>query len=302
MLALGFFDGVHIGHGALLHRTRLIADRLGVTAAALTFDTHPDLLVYGHHIPLLGTMADRELLMRRCWQIDEVSFLHFDRAMMELPWESFVDDILIGQYHAVHLVCGHDFSFGARGAGTPERLKEKCRSRGIGCDIIQPVTLDGQLISSTFIRGLLEKGETLEAARYLGHPHLITGVVERGQGLGHTIGIPTANLSFPPEILVPAYGVYAARVLADGKTYSAVVNIGLHPTVGALEKPVVEACLLDFSGDLYGKRLEVSLFHRLRPEQKFSSVPDLQAQIAKDKDITRALFESGSVTVQEAAL
>ena len=297
VIALGFFDGVHIGHGALLKRTRDAADRLGLRAAALSFDLHPDTLVFGRPVPLLNTMQEREQLIKDRWNIDEVIFIHFDRAMMEMPWESFVDDYLITRLHAAHLVCGHDFHFGARGEGTAEKLKNKCRCLGIGCDIIPKVTLDNQLISSTVIRQLLTAGDTMEAARFLGHPHLITGTVVRGQGLGHTIGIPTANLIFEDGVLVPAYGVYAATVLVEGRIYPAVVNIGLHPTVGALEKPVVEACLLDFSGDLYDKRLEVSLFHRLRSEQCFPSVPALQAQIEQDKQATRRLFRQKEVTL-----
>ena len=132
VLALGFFDGVHIGHGGLLRRTRETADRLGVPAAALTFDTHPDTLVSGHSVPLLNTPEDRAALMRKYYGIDEVLTLHFDRETMTQPWERFAEETLLGRYHAVHLVCGHDFRFGDRGAGNPEKLAAFCAQRGIG--------------------------------------------------------------------------------------------------------------------------------------------------------------------------
>lgn len=175
VLALGFFDGVHIGHGGLLRRTRETADRLGVPAAALTFDTHPDTLVSGHSVPLLNTPEDRAALMREYYGIDEVLTLHFDRETMTQPWERFAEETLLGRYHAVHLVCGHDFRFGDRGAGNPEKLAAFCAQRGIGFDRIDVIELDGAPVSSTRIRALLEAGDMAEAVRCLGHPHVLTG-------------------------------------------------------------------------------------------------------------------------------
>ena len=177
VLALGFFDGVHIGHGGLLRRTRETADRLGVPAAALTFDTHPDTLVSGHSVPLLNTPEDRAALMREYYGIDEVLTLHFDRETMTQPWERFAEETLLGRYHAVHLVCGHDFRFGDRGAGNPEKLAAFCAQRGIGFDRIDVIELDGAPVSSTRIRALLEAGDMAEAVRCLGHPHVLTGPV-----------------------------------------------------------------------------------------------------------------------------
>ena len=170
VLALGFFDGVHIGHGGLLRRTRETADRLGVPAAALTFDTHPDTLVSGHSVPLLNTPEDRAALMREYYGIDEVLTLHFDRETMTQPWERFAEETLLGRYHAVHLVCGHDFRFGDRGAGNPEKLAAFCAQRGIGFDRIDVIELDGAPVSSTRIRALLEAGDMAEAVRCLGQP------------------------------------------------------------------------------------------------------------------------------------
>lgn len=290
ILALGFFDGVHIGHGGLLRRTREVANRLGLPAAALTFDTHPDTLVFEKDMPLLNTAADREYLMRSLYGIDTVLTLHFDRAMMMLPWEQFAEKILFGDYHAVHLVCGHDFRFGDRGAGTPAKLAQLCASRGVGFDQIEEIRLDGAVVSSTRIRSLLEAGEMAQAVHFLGHPHVLTGTVISGRHLGHTFGIPTANLALPAELLQPRFGVYAAMAYFDGIKRLAVVNIGSRPTVGGTHV-TVEPWILDFNGDLYGHELRLEFYEFLRPEVKFSSIAALIEEIHRNAAQTRAYFE-----------
>ena len=205
-----FFDGIHLGHAALLDRTRQRAQALGLTPAALSFDTHPDTLVFGTAVPLLNTMAERELLMRRLCGMERVIFAHFDEAMMHMPWQVFVEDYLVRQLHAKHVVCGHDFHFGDRGQGDPARLQEKCRELGIGCDVIPEIRVDGSAVSSTRIRRLLQTGRCEEAVRLLGHGQLVTGCVTRGAGRGAGLGFPTANVPFAPGVLVPAFGVYRA--------------------------------------------------------------------------------------------
>lgn len=290
VLALGFFDGVHIGHGGLLRRTREAANRLGLPAAALTFDTHPDTLVFGTEMPLLNTAADREYLMRSLYGIDNVLTLHFDRAMMARPWEQFAEEILFGAYHAVHLVCGHDFRFGDRGAGTPEKLAQLCASHGIGFDKIEEIRMDGAAVSSTRIRMLLEAGDMAQAVRCLGHPHILTGTVISGRHLGHTFGIPTANLALPAELLRPRFGVYAALACFDGIKRPAVVNIGSRPTVGGTHV-TVEPWILDFDGDLYGHELRLEFYEFLRPEVKFPSIDALKEEIHRNAAQTRAYFE-----------
>ena len=284
VIALGFFDGVHIGHGALLRKTRERAAELGLVPAAMSFDTHPDTLVFGTPAELLNTMAEREFLMRSLYGIEDVIFCHFDQTMMHMDWEAFVEEYLVGELHAAHLVCGHDYHFGARGAGDAEKLMTKCQALGLGCDVIGKVELDGTTVSSTHIRALLKQGQMDEAVRFLGHAHLISGTVCHGDSRGHTLGIPTANLSFAPELLVPAFGVYGgwADLGADGR-YPAAVNLGVHPTVHELARPVAEASLLGFSGDLYGKNLRLELLFQVRPEQHFSSLSELTAQITRDQ-------------------
>lgn len=284
VIALGFFDGVHIGHGALLKKTCERATELGAIPAAMSFDTHPDTLVFGTPTELLNTMDERKHLMQSLYGIEDVIFCHFDKAMMNMDWEAFVEDYLVRELHACHLVCGHDYHFGARGFGNAERLTEKCRALGLGCDVIGEVKLDGVTVSSTYLRRLLKEGRMEEAVRFLGHGHIISGIVQHGDSRGHTLGLPTANLALDASLLVPAFGVYGGWADAgELGRFPAAVNLGVHPTVHELPRPVAEASLLGFDGDLYGRFLRLELLFQVRPERQFSSLQELTAQIARDQ-------------------
>ena len=275
VLALGFFDGIHLGHAALLNKTRQRAQELGLTPAAMSFDTHPDTLVFGTAVPLLNTMAERELLMRRLCGIEEVIFAHFDEAMMHMPWEVFIEDYLVRRLRARHVVCGHDFHV----------------ALGVGCDVIPEIQLDGQCVSSTTIRALLRAGDCKAAARLLGHGQLVTGIVQKGAGRGAGLGFPTANLIFSPDVLVPAFGVYRAEAELDGRHYPACVNIGVHPTLGALQAPVLEANLIGFSGNLYGKELAIWLEDHIRGELRFESVQALRDRVLYDRQLVADFYQ-----------
>ncbi len=292
VIALGFFDGVHVAHGALLRRVTEVAAQLGAVPAAVTFDYHPKTFVGSNPVPLINTPEDRSWLMESVYGIREVLVLPFDRAMMELPWDSFVTDILEDRFGAIHVVAGHDYHFGYKGQGDPQKLKQLCARRGIGCDIIERVELDGVTVSSTYIRGLIEAGDMEEAGRFLGHPHVLSGPVLHGKKLGRTIGIPTANLVIPERVIVPAYGVYATRVHTNGGCWQAVTNVGVRPTVEDGFGVTVEPWILDFEGDLYGQTVRVEFCKRLRGERKFDSLADLQAEILRNAAQTRAYFES----------
>ena len=245
-IALGFFDGVHIGHGALLRKTTERAQELGITPSVLSFDVHPDKLVFGKDVPLINSALSREEIIRRCYGIDDVIFIHFNKHMMHMPWQDFADTI-IRELGVAWIVVGHDFCFGYRGEGTAEKLKAYCEDRGFGCDIIQAVTLDGRIVSSTYIRTLIADGDMEQAARYLGHPHTLQDTVHSGYHLGTKLGAPTINMSFPEGVIVPRHGVYAARVfLEDGSSHIAVANIGVRPTVSDGQRVNVESHLLEF--------------------------------------------------------
>ena len=291
VIALGFFDGVHLGHAALLRRTVEAAAQRGVTPAVFTFDRPPKEVVTGVPCPLINSAEDRRELVRRLYGIQEVIMVPFDREMMITPWDKFVTDILVGRYHAVHLVAGHDHHFGHKNQGSPELLLEKCAELGLGCDIIPKVEVGGITVSSTYIRRLVELGQISRANRFLGHPHTLTGSVRHGRGIGSSRLYPTANLIIPPHVLVPSHGVYVTRAtLPEGASYAAVTNVGTRPTVNNGTDITVEACLLDFEGDLYGKTLRLEFFEHLRDEVRFDSLDALKAQIAADAEATRQYF------------
>lgn len=287
--ALGFFDGVHLGHGALLTACHTLAQELDCDAGAVTFTAHPDALVLGEAPGLINTPDDRECFLRGLYHMDKVILLPFDRDMMTMPWQDFLQ-LLLQKYHAAGLVCGHDFRFGNRGEGNAQLLRHACEKIGIPCVVIPPQKLDGILISSTHIRKLLEAGEMETACRFLGHPHTLTGTVISGRQLGRTLGIPTANIALPEELVKLRYGVYACKATVDGKIYSAVTNIGTRPTVNG-HHVTVESWLLDFEGDLYGKSLTLQFYKFLRPEQKFASLTDLQGEIQKNRLQVEKFFE-----------
>jgi riboflavin kinase/FMN adenylyltransferase len=194
----------------LLEKTKLRAEELDAIPTVLTFDVPPSAMIVGEAVPLLNTPEDRADIIRRIFGIEDVIFLHFDENVMHMPWyEVFMR--LVNEFHAVGLVAGHDYHFGYRGQGNPERLLTKCLEMGISCDIISKVTYDGITVSSTYIRTLVAQGEMDSACEFLGHPHCFSGVVRSGYRFGRTMGFPTINLRIPDGVLAPSKGVYATR-------------------------------------------------------------------------------------------
>ena len=291
VIALGFFDGVHRGHGALLRRTAEVACRLDATPAAFTFDRPPKEVVTGKPVPLINSPQERQELMERLYGIRQVIMAPFDHAMMTMPWQDFITELLVKRYGAVHLVAGHDYHFGYKNAGNPQLLQEKCRQLGLGCDIIPKVEYDGVTVSSTYIRQLVKAGQLERAAEFLGHRHCLSQTVSHGFRFGRTIGIPTINFTVPDHVLVPERGVYITRVdLPDGSSYAGVTNVGTRPTVSDSADVSIETFLLDFDGDLYGKRIRLEFCRRLREERKFETAQALKAEVEKNVAQARAYF------------
>ena len=283
VIALGFFDGVHIGHGALLRRTLERARELGAEPAAFTFDRSPREFVTGVPVPLLTDVRERCALIREEYGIGRVIVAQFDRAMMTMGWRDFLEDLLVGKHHAVHLVAGHDYRFGHRNEGTPELLRAWCAEHGLGCDVIPKVELDGTTVSSTYIRSLVESGELERAAAFLGRPYALSGRVAHGRGLGTSALVPTVNLALTGARVLPPRGVYASRTrLPDGTRLPSVTNVGVRPTVGADGAVCVETHLIGYDGDLYGAEVRVELLRFLRAERQFASVEELHRQIERD--------------------
>lgn len=250
-IALGFFDGVHLGHGGLLRRTRELAQQNGLIPAAFTLDPHPSVLFSPKPVGQLTTLELREELMRQLYGIEKLFVLPFTPQSSAQPWEPFTDELLIGKYHGAYFISGRDYRFGGGGEGTPERLVEKCRTLGLGYACVDDIFLEGRKVSSTYIRALLEQGEMEKAVRFLGHPHLLRGRT-----------VPDGRLMLPPELLVPRAGVYAARAYFDSAERLAAVKI-YRPLDG--EAAAVE--VLPADGEIpAGRTVTLALYARLRSE------------------------------------
>lgn len=285
--ALGFFDGVHRGHQALLAACVKLSKEVGARPCAMTFDTHPQNLVQGIAPGLINTPHDRRLLLEQYGMIG-VETLHFDEKTRNMPWQDFFR-YLTEDLNAAGLVCGNDFRFGRGGEGNAVILQAVCKEKGIPCVVVPEQTFEDVRISSTHIRGLIEQGNMKKAVEFLGHPHILSGTVVSGRKLGRTIGIPTANLEMPQGLVIPRFGVYACKTVIDGKSYLAVTNVGIRPTVNG-HHITVEPWILDFDGDLYGKELTLAFHTFLRPEQKFNSLEELKAEIQKNAEKTRDIL------------
>ena len=286
IIALGFFDGVHLGHGDLLRRTAELAAARGWRSLALTFDRSP-----GNDGRLLTTVEDRVRLIRSLYGVEAVEVLPFTEEFMHLPWEAFLA-LLVRDYGAAHLVCGWDYRFGWRGLGDAGALRDWCAAHGLGCDVIAPRVIDGVTVSSTYLKTLIEAGEMETAARFYGHPHSMSGTVQSGRHLGRTMGFPTANLIPAPELVLPRDGVYAVRATVESTGgFTGVCNVGTRPTVNG-HRRTVETWLDGFEGDLYGKTLRVDFCRYLREERKFDSLEALREEIFRNQAEARAYFQN----------
>ena len=287
IFALGFFDGVHLGHQALLRICCRLAKEQAAIPAAVTFPLPPSAVLQNVEPNMITSIVERKKLLHQ-YGIEEVRLFPADTQTLSMEWEEFLE-LLIAE-GAAGFVCGTDYRFGRFGSGMPENLTAFAAARNLPCVIVPEQTMDGEKISSTRIRSLLEVGDVENANRLLGHPHVLTGIVEHGQHLGRTIGIPTANLSLPNGVLSPAFGVYACTVQIDSHIYVAVTNIGIRPTVAG-KSITVEPWILDFDGDLYGKELTLSFHKFLRPERKFADLDALKDQIQRDAAETYQLLK-----------
>ena len=284
-VAIGVFDGVHRGHQALLQVARDEAARLGVTPAALTFDPHPAVTLSPARAPLhLGTLNDRIDLLHH-YGADEVIIAPFDRAMAAWTPEEFVRETLIQRLHARVVVIGEDFRFGCDRTGDAAFLRQSGARHGFAVHAVPPVFVHGVPARSTAIRQMLAGGEAEEAARLLGRPYSLAGLVVHGKKLGRTLGFPTANLDFDPALIIPADGVYAGyATLETGERRRAAISIGTNPTVTPERfSRSVEAYLIDdFTGDLYDQTLRLEFVFHLRPTLKFDGLDALILQMRRD--------------------
>lgn len=284
VVVIGNFDGVHRGHQAVLRQARTLADARGLRCVVLTFDPHPSEVLGRGVPPRLTTLARRVELLREGGATD-VAVEPFTTELAAWSPERFAKELLTERLGAHVVVVGSNFRFGNKRAGdmsTLRALGPACGFEAVAADVAGD---DEGPFSSTRVRDAIAAGEVARAADVLGRPHALSGVVEHGDARGRTIGFPTANLGQVTEML-PPHGVYAVRVHTSSGAHGGVMNLGVRPTVDGLSLRV-EAHLFDFEGDLYGATLRASLVARLRGEQKFAGLAELQAQIAKDAEAAR---------------
>ena len=289
-LALGFFDGLHLGHRALLERVKERAEEYGMEPAVLSFDVHPDRLVSGQDVALIFTSDEKKKQLREIFGINRIIFLRFTDDLMKMQWRTFLD-LLVDEFNVGGLVAGHDFTFGYKGEGKSAQLEEYCREHSISLDIIPPVYQDGEIVSSTLIRNLISQGDMEGVCRNLGHPYYISGTVIHGLHNGEKLGFPTINIKMPLGLAVPRFGVYAAVADFNGRRYAAATDVGVKPTVCSDGEILIESHLLDFDGDIYGEEVSVELKSFIRDEKQFLNLEELTGAISGDVEKIRKYFD-----------
>ena len=288
---MGNFDGVHLGHRAVVRRAVEEAGKRGGKVVAATFDPHPGwVLRPGKQPKLLTTLDIRREALLRCGA-DEVSAIQFDKALSEKNPEEFVREVLLEKLEAEVVVVGENFRFGHKAVGDVEELRRLVRAHGGEVFTVALQRGEQEEVNSTRIRALISTWEVDRAAELLGRPYVLRGEVVAGDRRGRTIGFPTANVLPNPDVVVPAHGVYAGYVDVGDERYAACTNIGVAPTFARAESRV-EAYLLDFDGDLYGNVIDVGFLRHIRPEQKFSGIEELKAQISSDVEKARLVYGS----------
>ncbi len=297
-VTIGVFDGFHVGHQALVHRLAEAACGHGLPAIAVTMDRHPLEVVAPDRAPLL--LSDpRERVERLARSgVAGVLVLRFDEVFARLDARRFVREVLLDNVGAHYVVVGQSFRFGRGREGTPELLQEMADELGFHVDVVSPVMVDGEPVSSSLVRQTLEAGDVRRAARLLGACYSVSGVTVHGDGRGQQIGFPTANLEISPRRLLPADGVYAVNGRFNGVLLRGAANVGVRPTVGGGPRGL-EVHLVGFRGELYGNHLEVRFLERLRDEKRFSSLDELAAQIRED--VARALDVPDCLEAEAAA-
>jgi riboflavin kinase/FMN adenylyltransferase len=289
VVALGNFDGFHLGHQAVVGRAIARARAEGRPALVATFDPHPVRFFKPDAPPFRLTTLDQRERLFAAAGADAMIVFRFDAALAGLTAEAFIDERLVGLLGAGGVVTGEDFTFGKGRGGNVAVLRDLGAARGLAAESVAPVTLDGEPVSSSRIRAALQAGDCATATRLLTRPFAIAGRVQHGDKVGRTIGYPTANLSLD-RYLRPRYGIYAVRGrLADGRLLDGAASLGIRPTFDP-PKELLEPYFFDFNGDLYGQPLEVELHAFLRPEAKFDGLDALKAQMAADCAEARAIL------------
>lgn len=279
-ITLGNFDGVHSGHGEIFRRLKKRAGEIGGEALIFTFDPHPAKVLRPELSPSIITPLSEKLRLIEEYGLDGIILADFNKEFAAQHPTSFVKDILHGKLGAKLVIIGHDFTFGKGKEGNIDSLISLGKEAGFSVEVVEPIRLDGEIVSSTRIRAMIKDGKVKEASRLLGRHHSIEGKVIKGHGRGKPLGFPTANIDFQAELL-PKYGVYAVKAQLGQRQLTGVTNIGIKPTFND-DEPSIETHIFDFDESIYGKDLKISFVNRVRDVRSFNNTQDLSDQIAKD--------------------
>ncbi|MBO7179328.1 MAG: bifunctional riboflavin kinase/FAD synthetase [Clostridia bacterium] len=286
-VALGTFDGFHIGHKMVIDKIRA-----SEKSAVLLFNEHPQkVLTKKSPGELITETTKKELL--KSWGVEPITIKFGE--IMSLSYEEFFYEILLKKIGATALSCGFNYRFGAKALGNTENLKELCKKEGVELFVSEAVEFSGEPVSSTRIRNLIKQGDIESANAMLGRAFSYDFLVVHGDARGRTIDSPTINQFFTDDFIVPQYGVYASYSIIDGKKYPSVTNIGVRPTIEGYSKERSETNIVGFDGDLYDKNISVHLLKKIREEMKFSNLEELRTQIAKDREVSKNISEQKGV-------
>ena len=280
-VALGNFDGVHVGHRKLIEETVKKAKEENLKSAVFTFSNHPRNLIAGRTVVKNILYNEEKERIIESLGVDYMFNIEFTWEICNMQPEEFVEELLVDNFRAKHVFCGFNYSFGARAAGTYKDLVELGKELGFETHMLDPVEVDGDLVSSTYIRGLIETGQMKKCRKFMGGYYCIGGEVVVGNRLGRTIGFPTSNLVIDETMVTPPNGVYITYCIYNGVRYPSVTHVGVKPTIGEYRKNV-ETHIFNFDKELYGKDILVEFIEKTRDEKKFDSIEKLSEQITKD--------------------
>ena len=286
-VALGNFDGVHKGHQQLISKAVKAAGKHGIAAAVFTFSNHPRGMVEGGKEVRNIMYQEEKIALIEKLGVDYLFNIEFTRQIQTMEPAAFIEELLAGRLKAAEIFCGFNYRFGYKSAGNIRFLREEGKKLGIKVNVIEPVIIDGEVVSSTLIRGLIRSGDVDECCKFLGRNYDIGGEVVVGNRLGRKIGFPTSNIMIDENMVTPPNGVYITYCIYNGVKYPSVTNVGVKPTVGVYKKNM-ETHIFNFDKELYGKHIKVEFLKMTRDEVKFDSVEELSAQIARDCEEAKA--------------
>ncbi len=295
VVALGNFDGLHLGHRELIERAVGEARRRGGRSIVYTFDRHPENVLTGRTVTPYLMTREQKIARLREFGVDEVCFEHFTRAFADMSPAEFVESVLVDALGAACAVVGFNYHFGSRGSGDAAALRQLCAAHGMDCEIVDGLTRDGIVISSSHIRTLILAGDVAGANELLGYPFTLTGPVLHGKKLGRTLGAPTINQRFHEGSITPAYGVYVTTAEIGGALYRGVTNVGIRPTVEDTQQLNAETYVMDFEREIYGESVTVRFLEAIRPERRFASIEALREQLMRDIETARQYFAKNAL-------